>query len=209
MDAARTLFLRNGYQGTTMEEIAAAAGLTKRTLYNNYGDKDALFIEIVADAISYVDSFVKALRGELGSGLDASTLEPALCAFAERLAFGILRPEVIALRRLLVAEGKSFPDLAADYFGRAPGQVIEALASRFRHLGRYGLLDVPDARRAASQFAYLIVGELLDRSVLVGAVPTQKEIVISVREGVQTFLARYQPAPRQARRASRLTRPTR
>ena len=114
------LFLQSGYQGTTMEEIAAAAGLTKRTLYNNYGDKDALFIEIVADAISYADSFVKALRGELGSGLDASTLEPALCAFAERLAFGILRPEVIALRRLLDAEGKSFPDLAADYFGRAP-----------------------------------------------------------------------------------------
>ena len=200
MDAARMLFLRNGYQGTTMEEIAAAAGLTKRTLYNNYGDKDALFIEIVADTISYADSFVTALRGELGVGLDASALEPALCEFAERLALGILRPEVIALRRLLVAEAKSFPDLAADYFRRAPGQVIEALASRFKHLGRHGLLDVPDARRAASQFAYLIVGELLDRSVLVGAIPTQKEIVISVREGVRTFLARYKTAPRRSRR---------
>ena len=100
------------------------------------------------------------------------------------------------------------PNTLSGKFGRAPGQVIEALASRFKHLGRHGLLDVPDARRAASQFAYLIVGELLDRSVLVGAVPTQKEIVISVREGVQTFLARYQTAPRQARRASRQTHPT-
>jgi TetR/AcrR family transcriptional repressor of mexJK operon len=202
MDAARMLFLRNGYQGTTMEEIAAAARLTKRTLYNNYGDKDALFIEIVADTISYADSFVMALRGELESGsMRARSSRP--CANCKRLAFGILRPEVIALRRLLVAEAKSFPDLAADYFRRAPGQVIEALASRFKHLGRHGLLDVPDARRAASQFAYLIIGELLDRSVLVGAIPTQKEIVNSVREGVRTFLARYKTAPRRSRRRPR------
>jgi hypothetical protein len=92
------------------------------------------------------------------------------------------------------------PTTLSGKVGRAPGQVIEALAARFKHLGGHGLLDVPDARRAASQFAYLIVGELLDHSVLVGAIPTQREIVISVWEGVQTFLARYQPAPRQARR---------
>jgi TetR/AcrR family transcriptional repressor of mexJK operon len=203
MEAARTLFLRDGYEGTTMEEIAAAAGLTKRTLYNNYGDKDALFIEIVADAIAFVDSFVKDFRGEFGSGLDHDALEAALSTFAERLAFGILRPEVIALRRLLVAEGNSFPHLAADYFRRAPGQVIEALALRFEHLGTEGLLDVPDGRRAASQFAYLIVGELLDRGILIGTVPTRKEIVTSVREGVRTFLARYNTAPRRKLRSAR------
>src|SRR5678815_821106 len=64
VDAARTLFLRKGYAGTTMEEIAAQAGLTKRTVYNNYGDKEALFREVVADVLAYAEAFARGLHEE-------------------------------------------------------------------------------------------------------------------------------------------------
>jgi AcrR family transcriptional regulator len=57
VDAARTLFLQKGYAGTTMEEIAALAGLTKRTMYNNYPHKEALFTQIVADVIAFAEAF--------------------------------------------------------------------------------------------------------------------------------------------------------
>jgi AefR-like transcriptional repressor, C-terminal domain len=74
---------------------------------------------------------------------------------------------------------------------RAPSQVLEALASGFAHLGRAGLLHVPDPRHAAAQFAYLVAGAPLDRAVLVGTTPPRDQIIDYAWEGVHTFLARY------------------
>ena len=191
VDAARTLFLHKGYAGTTMEEIAALAGVTKRTVYNNYADKDALFTRIVTDVIAYAEEFARALREEFTVGITAGNLDSSLDDLGRRLALGIVRPEVIALRRLLIREAREFPALATKYFDRAPGQVLEALASRFEYLGRVGLLRVADGQRAAAQFAYLVAGEPLDRAVLVGTIPPREHVVSCAREGVQTFLARY------------------
>jgi TetR/AcrR family transcriptional repressor of mexJK operon len=191
LDAARTLFLRKGYAGTTMEEIAAQAGLTKRTVYNNYADKDALFTRIVADVIAYAETFARDLHTHFSVGITAATLRASLNDLARRMALSIVRPEVIALRRLLIGEAREFPALAANYFDRAPGQVIDALASEFENLGRRGLLRVSDGRRAAAQFAYLVVGEPLDRAMLVGTIPLKDHVMSCAREGVETFLARY------------------
>ena len=190
VDAARTLFLRQGYAGTTMADIAAQAGLTKRTVYNNYADKDALFTQIVAEVIAYAEAFAQGVRHEF-SGITAANLRVSLDDLGRRLALGIIRPEVIALRRLLIGEARAFPDLAARYFDRAPGQVLDALATGFERLGRAGLLRRADARVAAAQFAYLVAGEPLDRAVLVGTVPSKPHVVACAREGVETFLARY------------------
>ena len=197
VDAARALFLRKGYAGTTMEEIAAQAGLTKRTVYNNYGDKDALFTEIVADVLAFAEAFARGLHEEFAARVSGANLATALDDLAQRLALGIVRSEVIALRRLLIGEARAFPALGAEYFDRAPGQVIEALASEFKDLGRRGLLRVSDARRAAAQFAYLVAGEPLDRAMLVGTVPAKAQVIDCARDGVQTFLARYGAARTQ------------
>jgi TetR/AcrR family transcriptional regulator, mexJK operon transcriptional repressor len=196
VDAARTLFMRKGYAGTTMEEIAALAGLAKRTVYNNYADKDALFTQIVAEVIAYAEEFARGLHAEFTVGITAANLRARLDDLGRRLALAIVRPEVVALRRLLIGEAREFPALATDYFDRAPGQVLDALASRFDHLGQIGLLRVADARRAAAQFAYLVAGEPLDRAVLVGTTPPREHVIACAREGVQTFLARYGPPHR-------------
>jgi TetR/AcrR family transcriptional regulator, mexJK operon transcriptional repressor len=198
VDAARTLFLRNGYANTTVEDIAALAGLTKRTVYNNYADKDALFTQIVRDTIAYAEEFARGLREEFAADITATNLREALDDLGQRLALGIIRPEVIALRRLLIGEGSAFPALAREYFERAPGQVIDALASRFDLLATAGLLRLSAPHRAAAQFAYLVAGEPLDRAMLVGTVPPREEVVACARDGVETFLARY-AAPRTGR----------
>lgn len=191
VEAARTLFLRDGYAGTTMEGIAALAGLTKRTLYNNHGDKDALFTAVVADIIAYADGFVRQLRAEFETLPAAADLAPGLEDLGCRLALGIVRPDVIALRRLLIGEARGFPDLAADYFDRAPAQVMRTLAVRFAALDRAGLLSVPNPARAAAQFAYLVAGDPLDRAILTGRVPAAAELIACAEDGVKTFLARY------------------
>jgi len=191
LDAARTLFLRHGYAGTTMDDIAAAAGLTKRTLYNNYGDKEALFTEIVSHVLAYAEEFVHGLHEEFAVEITKTNLRQTLHDLGARLALGIIRPEVIALRRLLIGEARLFPTLAADYFDRAPGQVIDALAAGFAGLGRRRLLRVPDPHRAAAQFAYLVAGEPLDRAVLVGSLPAKAQVIACAHDGVETFLACY------------------
>jgi TetR/AcrR family transcriptional repressor of mexJK operon len=178
-----------------MEEIAATAGLTKRTLYNNYAGKDALFTEIMAETIEYAEDFARGVREEFAVGVTAANLQDALDSLGRRLALGIVRPEVIALRRLLIGEAREFPELATKYFQRAPGHVLEALASGFERLGRSRLLRVTDARQAAAQFAYLVAGEPLDRAVLVGTVPPRPHVIAVAREGVRTFLARYRSSP--------------
>jgi len=174
-----------------MEEIATLAGLTKRTVYNNYGGKDALFAEIVADVLAYAEAFARGLHEEFTVGVTATNLRATLDDLARRLALGIVRPEVIALRRLLIREARAFPSLGAEYFDRAPGQVLDALASGFAQLGRRGLLRIGNPRRTAAQFAYLVAGEPLDRAMLVGTIPPKAAIIAGARDGVETFVARY------------------
>jgi len=191
VEAARELFLNKGYAGTTMEEIAALAGITKRTVYNNYPDKSGLFREIVVEVIAYAEAFARGVREEFAVGITGGNMRTILDDLGRRLALGIIRPEVIALRRLLIGEAREFPALAAEYFDRAPGQVLDALALGFEHLGQIGLLKVADAHHAAAQFAYLVAGEPLDRAVLVGTIPPRKHVIACAQEGVETFLARY------------------
>jgi TetR/AcrR family transcriptional repressor of mexJK operon len=174
-----------------MEDIATLAGLTKRTLYNNYPDKTALFMQIAADNIAYAEQFARGLHEEFTAGITAANLRATLNDLGERLALGIARPEVLALRRLLIGEARAFPELAREYFDRAPGSVIKALASGFEHLGERGLLRLSDARCAAAQFAYLVAGEALDRGMLIGITPPRQQVIAAAREGVETFFARY------------------
>lgn len=192
-EAARKLFLRQGYAGTTLEQVAELSGITRRTLYNNYADKEELFLQIVSDVMMYAEEFARGLHGEFAVGASAETLRRRLHALGARLALGIVRPEVVAMRRLLIGEARTFPKLAPEYYARAPGQVLSALASGFRRLQRDRLLRIRDPRRAAAQFAYLVAGEPLDRAILVGAVPSRRELLASAREGVETFMARYGP----------------
>lgn len=185
------LFLREGYAGTTMDDIAAAAGIARRTLYNNYAGKDALFLEIMDDATAFAGAFARGVREEFAAEITAGNLAERLHDLGRRLALGILRPEVIALRRLLVAEARLFPALAARYFDRAPGEVLDALADGFARLAAAGVLSIADPKTTAAQFAYLVVGEPLDHAMLTGVMPNQAHVVACAREGVVTFLARY------------------
>jgi TetR/AcrR family transcriptional repressor of mexJK operon len=199
VEAATSLFLEKGYAGTTMDEIAAVAGITKRTLYNNYADKRELFTQIVTDAIAFAEEFAHALPAEFDVPMTATTVPAMLHDLGRRLALAIIRPEVVALRRLLIGEARAFPHLAKEYFDRAPGRVLVALAAGFEHLHRSGSLRAPNARRAADQFAYLAVGEPLDRAILVGKVPGKDHVIACARDGVETFLARYATARSEKR----------
>ena len=110
---------------------------------------------------------------------------------------------MIALRRLLIGEARTFPALGDGVLrSRARAGARGAGVVRSRGSAGAGCCGWTDPRRAAAQFAYLVAGEPLDRAMLVGTIPPREHVLAVAREGVQTFLARYGTAARGRKRRS-------
>jgi AcrR family transcriptional regulator len=184
--AATTLFLRDGYVATTMDGIAEAAGVSKRTVYNNFADKDALFREVVMAATGVAEAFAADAAAELA---DPDDLPAALSALARRLLAGATDRRVVQLRRLLIGEAHRFPDLAAEYYRLAPGRVMATLATALSALAASGRLRVTDAERAAEHLAFLVLGPALDRAMFEDR--RDRDHARAADDGVRTFLAAY------------------
>jgi TetR/AcrR family transcriptional repressor of mexJK operon len=190
LSAATTLFLRDGYVATTMDDIAEAAGVSKRTVYNNFADKDALFREVVMAATVIAEAFVADAAADLA---DPDDLPAVLFALARRMAEGATDPRAVQLRRLLIGEAHRFPDLAAEYYRLAPGRVMATLAAALEALAADGRLQVTDPGRAAEHLAFLVLGPALDRALFEGRSRRRDtaELARAADDGVLAFLAAY------------------
>jgi TetR/AcrR family transcriptional repressor of mexJK operon len=199
-EAASSLFLQHGYTKTTMDDIAALAGVSKQTVYTHFADKEQLFTELVLANATRVDAFLGEIRAVLGDGT-----APEILALARHYVAVVVRPEVVQLRRLVIAEAGRFPDLARAYHEGVPERVVEAIAERFRELGERGLLRVEgpsEARTAAVQFVWLVLGPPLDRALFRGAEEAGgRDLEPGIEAGVRTFLAAYGPGDRVEGRA--------
>ncbi|MER5809060.1 TetR/AcrR family transcriptional regulator [Streptomyces sp. NPDC002033] len=189
MEAATELFLRKGYPGTSMDEIAATAAVSKQTVYKQFTDKETLFGAIITNASSRVGLFVEvidALR-------DTDDLSGDLPVLARRYITTVIQPGGLQLRRLLIAEADRFPEVAADYYRRAPERTIDALAACFEHLSARGLLKLEDPVLAARHFAWLILAVPMDRAMFFAHddIQTPAELERLADEGVRVFLAAY------------------
>lgn len=193
MAAATALFLRDGYRSTSMDQIAADAAVSKQTVYKQFQDKEQLFREIVLEVTGNSDAIIADLTSVLGSEItSADDLRTVLTDLARRYIDGVLRPNVLSLRRLIIAEAERFPDLARVYFERAPSRGIDAIAGALRSYQERGLLKMDDARLAAAQFAYLVLGIPQDRAHFCpDDRPSPAERDRLAAEAVRVFLAAY------------------
>ena len=191
VEAATTLFLERGYQDTSIDDIAARAAVSKRTVYNNFADKQRLFTEIVLGVTVTAEQFADELVAPLRQAEDVPA---ALRNLARQHLASVTRLPVLRLRRLISAESARFPDLAREYHRRAPGRVLTALAAAFEDLGRRGRLRIEDPQRAAEHFAFLVVGPTLDRVMFdgEGGIPSGPELDRVADSGTDVFLAAYQ-----------------
>jgi AcrR family transcriptional regulator len=117
LDAATGAFLRNGYLGTSMDEIAAEAGVSKQTVYRQFTDKKALFTEIV---LGTIDQVGEPFFSGVGTLDDPEDLEADLRQLARRLISVVRDPRLLQLRRLVIGEAGRFPELGRTYFERGP-----------------------------------------------------------------------------------------
>ena len=188
LEAARTVFLADGYQGATVDRISAEAGISKRTIYNLYVDKDSLFRATMLTAIEIAEAFAATLATEVRR---AGATPHALVTLAQRLAETTLLGPAVPLRRLLVMESARFPELVSEYRARAPETVMAALADLFADLAAQGVLEIADPQLAAEHFAFLVMGADLDRGMFTGAVPSRAAVRTRATAGAEVFVAAY------------------
>ena len=188
LDAATQVFLDRGYHGATVDQVAEAAGVAKRTIYNVYREKDALFRATILRSIEVADLFSASLATEVREVADPASELPEIGA---RLAESVLIGPVLPLRRLLVMESGAFPELAAEYRERAPEAVLRALAELFTQLAARGRLRPGDPVLTAEHFAFLVMGADLDRGMFARHHFTVHEIRERALAGVDAFLRAY------------------
>jgi TetR/AcrR family transcriptional repressor of mexJK operon len=186
--AATEVFLRHGYLGTSMDEIAARADVSKQTIYKHFTDKERLFREIVE---STVDEISDPNSNEVLDLQDSGDVEADLRHFARRQLARVMQPKVLRLRRLVIGEGSRFPALARAFYERGPGRTITALAAAFERLAERGLLVVDDPLLAATHFNWLIMSAPLNEAMLCADDEPFTDIEHYADAGVRVFLAAY------------------
>ena len=190
LDAATEVFLQKGYLATYMDEIAALAAVSKQTVYKNFPGKETLFMEIVSSVTNRASDRAHSEMPDLVEGEDVAEY---LRRYAYRQLTVVLTPRVMQLRRLVIGEVGRFPELARALFDGGPRRAMAALAVLFERLAGRGLLAIDDPAVAASQFNWLIMGEPLNRAMLLGdeAIPKPAELRRHAAAGVRMFLASY------------------
>jgi len=190
LEAAQAVFLRQGYGGTTMDDVAALAAVSKQTVYKHFENKKQLFAAVVEGEIDITETLTHEMVAALGQSTD---LEADLLAFARRHVVEVTQPHLLRLRRIVIAEADQFPDLARTWWANGPERGHASLAEQFGELGSRGLLHVPDPLLAAQHFNWLVLAIPLNQAMFQGSdtVFEADELQHYADEGVRLFLAGY------------------
>lgn len=191
MDAAREIFLRNGYAATSMDDIAALAEVSKQTVYKNFADKQTLFTEIITTDISQVEGATHPLVEAMPRTDD---LDRDLRAYARKHLADVMQPRLLRMRRVLIGEADRFPDLARAWYANGPERSCALFAGWFRALGERGLLRVPDPELAAQHFNWLVLSIPLNKAMacpIDESLFSEAELHHCADAAVDVFLAAY------------------
>jgi TetR/AcrR family transcriptional regulator, mexJK operon transcriptional repressor len=184
LEVATQLFLAQGYESTTIEAVAARAGISKRTLYHRFEDKSALFTAVVHDIIEQI-------RPPAGVPLiEGATLHDVLRRLASMILRAALAPPALALHRLIMAESARFPELARAVNGDGSTREATTLISDLlaRDL-RKSKLSAEQRQFAAEQFIFMVVAVPQRRAMGYGVPMTPAELDVWADKTVGLFLS--------------------
>jgi len=194
LQAATEVFLGNGYLGASLDEVAARAGVSKQTVYKQFADKEHLFAEIILGTSDQVaEGFARTYAGALDQATD---VRRALLDLARSFLDTLTQPDVLRLRRLVLAEADRFPEIAAAWFERGFDRSLVLLGESLRRLADRGLLrDLPDPTLAAYQFAGLVMYKPMNQVMFAGTLagPPAGELDTIADLAADVFLAAYGP----------------
>lgn len=189
LEAAVAIFCRDGFAGASIDVIAGEAGVSRQTIYNHHGDKEALFMAAVRELTTRCNT---DLFATLASFPDRpQDIEAELTAFAIRLVGTCLTSRHgTSLRKLIQTEGERYPALFAVWRELGPGTAWAAIAARFARLSHLGYLRIDDPDLAARQFLALVNADF-HVSHMLGQTPTAAEVATSAANAVRTFLRAF------------------
>jgi AcrR family transcriptional regulator len=184
--AATRLFTEQGYDGTSVDDIAEAAGVSKQTVYSHFGNKERLFGVAVSEKCR-------------DSGVDGDMIdhdappEELIPQIARRFVALIRSPEALRVYAICVSSTESHPRIAELFYLHGPKQTVDVLADYLRHQADAGRLAVEDADAAAWQFFCMLKGEAHMRAQFgLAPVPAEEEEAY-IDRCVDMFLRAYAP----------------
>jgi TetR/AcrR family transcriptional repressor of mexJK operon len=186
LDGARRIFLRDGFDGASVDDIAREAGVSKATLYSYFPDKRLLFTEICT---SECRRQADAAEAEID---ETAPVEEILTFAASRIAGFLMSDFGRNMFRLVVAESSRFPEIGRAFYKNGPGLIHDRLVHNLRHMADEGMLRIEDFDLAADQFAQLCKAHIHEK-LLFGLAEeiTPADVQRTVTGAVELFLARY------------------
>jgi TetR/AcrR family transcriptional regulator, regulator of autoinduction and epiphytic fitness len=191
LDAAQRLFLDAGFDGVNLEQVGRAAGVSRQTVYNQFGSKEAVFHEVVK-------RHWDAVRSETASAfaaMETDATSPAKCLrnFARALLRFVEETDQVSFTRLVIAESRQRPWIADEFYRRGKEPVLKGFAAALAAMAAKGMIACPHPALAAHQFMGLVQEFVIwPRVMAIGkglADLPDNEVVID--EAIAMFLSRY------------------
>ncbi len=190
VEAARSLFLKQGYDGTSMEEIAIKAAVSKQTVYKHFADKKRLFEEIVLATTSQVDRVVGLVAGPLAETPD---LKKDLSLLGRQFIAELMDPRLLRVRRLVIANADRMPELGRTWYEQGFERVLGTLAASFAALSKRHLLSLENPLIAAHHFVGLLLWIPVNQAMFTGNDEPYTKAALDryADAAVSAFLAAY------------------
>ena len=151
LDAAVDQFFDVGFAASSIERIAEIAGVSKVTVYNQFGGKEALFK-------AAVEAECEKMRGRMLPEIDDVPLAQRLAMIAHGMHGFLFRPNMLRFERRLASEAERHPELGRTFLESGPRRMKAALADVMRRAAARGELELDDPELAAEQFAGMVKG---------------------------------------------------
>jgi TetR/AcrR family transcriptional repressor of mexJK operon len=190
LEAATRAFLSKGYDSTSMDDVASLAKVSKPSVYRFFLDKERLFAEIIS---STTDQVHIAMRDTLETLTASKDVEADLNRLASRFLKVLMQPQVLRLRRLVIANAERFPAVCRTWYEEGFERMLGTLAGCFKELADRKLLRVGDPFIAAQHFVGLLLWIPINRAMFTGDVHASDAIKLDAyaMTAVRAFLSAY------------------
>lgn len=186
LEGARKVFMADGFEGASVDDIAKAAEVSKATLYSYFPDKRLLFMEVARmECCRQTDHALEVIDM-------TQPVRDVLCNICGHLMNFFLSPFGQRVFRICVAESDRFPELGREFYQSGPEHVAATIMGYFDTAIARGELKIEDRHLAAHQLMELCKADLFPRLVFgIDTSFSEAEINHVVSGAVDMFLARY------------------
>jgi TetR/AcrR family transcriptional repressor of mexJK operon len=189
LQAATAVFLQKGYDGASMDDVAATARVSKPTVYKHFTDKERLFAAVVSATTDDVNELVRLACITLE---DDGDVEAHLTRLARQFLTALMQPRLLDLRRMVIANAGRFPNVGRTWYEQGFGRALTTLANSFEQLAVHKALRLDDAALAANHFVGLLLWIPVNKAMFSGDHETSEASLNRyAKAAVRAFLTGY------------------